>query len=71
MTERSIIITDSNLNPVKELVVIWDHRIPWLCQFAIKLGERHYLMIYRERFNRIIQFAEANGFLVFDYTTFD
>lgn len=71
MTERSIIITDDNLNTVKELVAIWDHRIPWLCQYAIKLGERHYLMISRERFNRIIWTAEANGFLVFDYRTFD
>ena len=71
MTERSIIITDSNLNPVKELVVIWDHRIPWMCQFAIKLGERHYLMISRERFNKIIWTARENGFIVFDFTTFD
>jgi hypothetical protein len=71
MIERSIIITDGNLNTVKELVVIWDHRISWLCQFGIKLGERHYLMISRDRFNRIIQAAEANGLLVFDYRTFD
>ena len=71
MTKRPIIITNDNGVVLKELVVFWDHRIPWLCQFGIKLHERHYLMISRERFNRIIQFAEANGFLVFDYRTFD
>lgn len=71
MIEGLIRIADGNLTVIKELAVLWDHRTPFLLQFAIKLGERHYLMISRERFNRIIQTAEANGLLVFDYTTFD
>lgn len=71
MTAKSIIITDDNLNTVKELAVFWDHRIPWLVQYAIKLHEHHYLMISREKFNRIIWTARENGFLVFDYRDFD
>jgi hypothetical protein len=70
MIEGIIKIADDNLTVIKELVVIWDHRIPWLVQFAIKLGERHYLMISRERFNRTIWTARENGFLVFDYRDF-
>lgn len=71
MTKRPVIITDCNGVVLKELVVFWDHRIPWLCQFGIKLHEGHYLMISRERFNAIIRKAEENGLWVFDYTTFD
>lgn len=71
MTERPVIIADDNGTVVKELAVFWDHRIPWLVQFAIKLGKRHYLMISRERFNRIIWTARENGFMVFDYRDFD
>lgn len=71
MTERPIIITDDNGIVVKELAVFWDHRIPWLCQYAIKLHEHHYLMISREQFNRTIWTARENGFMVFDYRDFD
>ena len=71
MTERAVHIVDDNGTMVKELAVIWDYRIPWLVQFAIKLSERHYLMISRERFNRIIWTARENGFMVFDYRDFD
>ena len=71
MTERAVHIVDDNGIVVKELAVFWGHRIPWLVQFAIKLGEGHYLMISRKRFNRTIWTARKNGFMVFDYRDFD
>ena len=70
MTEDSIIIRNKDGNLVRELVVLWNPRIPWMVQYAIKLHTRHYLMISREKFNRIINTARENGFLVFDYTNF-
>lgn len=69
MVERSVIIKDGD-KTVRELVVLWDHRMPCMCQFAIKLHERHYLMISRDKFNRIIRNAETAGLMVFDYTDF-
>lgn len=70
MEERSVIIQDEHGNRVKELVVLWNHRIPWMCQFAIKKADRVYLIISHDEFNKIISTAEANGLYVFDFTDF-
>lgn len=69
MVKRPVIIQDGD-KIVMELAVLWDHRVPWMCEFAIKLHERHYLMISRNKFDAIIRKAEEAGLLVFDYTQF-
>jgi hypothetical protein len=68
MEERSVIIMNGDV-VVKHLAVLVNRY--HLVQYAIKLGERHYLIISRDKFHKIIRTARENGFLVFDYTDFD
>lgn len=69
MANRSIFIQDAH-NIVKELVVF--NTVP--TQYAIKrpgmYGGHYYQMISEQKFLAIIHTAIANGFDVFDYTTF-
>ncbi len=41
------------------------------CAYAIKVGKAHYRVISKEKFNAIMKEAEANGYYIFDYGTFD
>ena len=64
---KSVIIQNGS-KVIKELCVFNKGNF---LEYAIKLGPNHYYVISKERFDNIITEARANGYDVYDYTTFD
>lgn len=64
---KSVLI--QNGNEIIQELCVFNNRS--LLEYAIKLGPNHYYMISKKRFDNIITESRANGYDVYDYTTFD